>query len=156
MITLLKALEPFSIPSKELLYQELDDVNVIHFVEDGMYDLGFEINKVRKFKLRLSSSTLIGAFNICFNKRMNYLLRTHSTIKGQFIRKSSWKKVMAEFPEFEILIKRKVLFEFIINIKQPLEKLKKQEIQHFRNRMDYQSILALVDFDKNELGTLIN
>jgi hypothetical protein len=53
----------------EMIYVELDEVNELSFIEEGEYDLGYEVNKVEKYKMRLGSRTVIGAFNICFNKR---------------------------------------------------------------------------------------
>jgi hypothetical protein len=69
MIEILKALEPRSFKSRETIYVELDEVNEILFIESGEYDIGYEVNKTEKFKLRLKKNTVIGAFNICFNKR---------------------------------------------------------------------------------------
>ena len=37
---------------------------------------------------------------------------------------------MEQFNDFDIIIKRKVLFEFIVNVVKPLEKFKKDELKN--------------------------
>lgn len=112
MISILKALEPICIDAKEIIYNELDEVNEIIFVEEGSYDIGYEINKIRKFILRISKNTVIGAFNVLFDRRQNFIYRTHSDCKGYFIRKTIWKKILVLFPEFLPILRKKVLFDF--------------------------------------------
>ena len=45
MIAVLKRLEPIHYPAKHIIYNELDDVNEVIFIETGLYDIGYEINK---------------------------------------------------------------------------------------------------------------
>ena len=53
MIDILKNLEPRIFSPREVIYVELDEVNEILFIESGEYDIGYEVNKTEKFKLRL-------------------------------------------------------------------------------------------------------
>jgi hypothetical protein len=53
MIDILKSLEPRIFSQREVIYVELDEVNEILFIEQGEYDIGYEVNKTEKFKLRL-------------------------------------------------------------------------------------------------------
>lgn len=69
MVRVLKSLEPRLMKKSETLYLELDEVNELLFIEKGEYDIGYNVNKTEKFKIRMGSKTVIGAFNICFNKR---------------------------------------------------------------------------------------
>ena len=92
MIEILKSLEPRIFGDREIIYVELDEVNEILFIEQGDYDIGYEVNKTEKYKLRLGQHTVIGAFNICFNKRQIFIHRTHTECKGYSIRKSNWKQ----------------------------------------------------------------
>ena len=69
MIDILGKLEPRKFAARETIYYELDEVNEIIFIETGEYNIGYEVNKIEKFKMRLGPNTVIGAFNICFNKR---------------------------------------------------------------------------------------
>ena len=50
-----------------MIYYELDCVDEIIFIEHGEYNIGYEVNKCEKFKLRFGPNTVIGAFNICYN-----------------------------------------------------------------------------------------
>lgn len=88
--------------------------------------------------MRMGSRTVIGAFNICFNKRQIFIHKTKTECKGYSIRKSKWKTIMDEFPEFFAILKRKVLYEYITNIRRPLLKCKQQDIIHFDQRADFQ------------------
>ena len=35
-----------------LLYEELDEMNEVIFVQNGIIDIGFAINKIKKYALR--------------------------------------------------------------------------------------------------------
>lgn len=138
MIEILKSLEPRLFKAREVIYVELDEVNEIIFIEHGDYDLGYEVNKTEKFKLRLGKNTVIGAFNICFNKRQIFIHRTFSECHGYSIRKSNWKKIMDEFPDFFSILKRKVLYEYITKIRKPILQFKEKDIKHYDKRSDFQ------------------
>jgi len=45
MIAVLQKLEPIHYPARTTIFNELDDVNEVIFVETGLYDTGYEINK---------------------------------------------------------------------------------------------------------------
>ena len=45
MITLFRNLEPRFEEKDEILYNELDEVNEIFFMERGMVNIGFELNR---------------------------------------------------------------------------------------------------------------
>ena len=53
MIEILKVLEPRQFLAKETINNELDEVNEILFIEKGEYNIGYEVNKTEKFKLRM-------------------------------------------------------------------------------------------------------
>uniref|UniRef100_A0A7S3FW38 Cyclic nucleotide-binding domain-containing protein n=1 Tax=Strombidium rassoulzadegani TaxID=1082188 RepID=A0A7S3FW38_9SPIT len=156
MINILKSLEPRQFGRREVIYVELDEVNEILFIEKGQYDIGYEVNKTEKFKLRLGSNTVIGAFNICFNKRQIFIHRTHTYCSGYSIRKSKWKQIMDESPEFFSILKRKVLYEYITKIRKPIMQFKQNDIDHYDTRADFQQVLALRNYDENELSNLIS
>ena len=87
MIQILRSLEPRKFKPREIIYLELDEVNEILFIEGGEYNIGYEVNKTEKFKIRLGKNTVIGAFNICFNKRQIFIHKTHTECHGYSIRK---------------------------------------------------------------------
>lgn len=102
---MLKSLEPLYIEAKQVIYHELDCVDEVIFIETGEYNVGYKVNKCEKFKLRFGQKTVIGAFNICYNMRHIFIYKTHLDCKGYFIRKSNWKSIMDEFPEFFFILK---------------------------------------------------
>lgn len=131
MIDILRKLEPRKFAEREYINYELDEVNEIIFIEKGEYDIGYEVNKMEKFKLRMGDNSVIGAFNICFNKRQIFIHRTYKECFGFSIRKSNWKEIMDEFPEFFAILKRKVLHEYITKIRKPLMGFKDKDIIHY-------------------------
>ena len=96
MITILKALEPREFNANEIIYVELDEVNEVLFIQSGEYLIGYEVNKHEKFKLKMGAKSVIGAFNICFNKRQIFIHKTSTECKGYSIRKQKWKEIMDE------------------------------------------------------------
>ena len=156
MIEILGKLEPRKFAARETIYYELDEVNEIIFIETGEYNIGYEVNKIEKFKMRLGQNTVIGAFNICFNKRQIFIHRTHGECAGFYIRKKHWKKIMDNYPEFFSIMKRKVLYEYITKIRKPIMAHKEKDIVHYDQRADFQQVLALRNYDENELSNLIS
>ena len=73
MLTVFKFLEPISFEKGEIIYGELDDCDQVFFVYYGKYNIGYEINKHTKMKLRFGSSTIIGGFEVSFDRRCVYI-----------------------------------------------------------------------------------
>ena len=53
----------------EVIHKELDECLEVLFVYDGKYNVGYEINKIRRFRKQFGPSTIIGAYQIGFQKR---------------------------------------------------------------------------------------
>ena len=51
MIVVMKNLEIRYFKPKETIISELDESSELHFVQSGCYDIGYEINKVKKYRL---------------------------------------------------------------------------------------------------------
>jgi signal-transduction protein with cAMP-binding, CBS, and nucleotidyltransferase domain len=56
------------LPGEEIL-GTLDSVDEMYFISSGTYDVGFEFNNVKKFRLKFGERTIIGGFGLAFNKR---------------------------------------------------------------------------------------
>ena len=56
----------------------------------GSYYIGYEINNYRFYRLKATSGTIVGAFNVNFNFRAQFLIKVHNPIKGFAIRKREW------------------------------------------------------------------
>jgi len=66
MIQILRSLEVRSFKRREIILEELQEVTEILFVQTGRYDIGYEINKVLKFRLQFGPRSIIGGFNLVF------------------------------------------------------------------------------------------
>jgi len=63
---------------------------------------------------------------------------------------------MDENPDFFSILKRKVLYEYITKIRKPILQFKEKDIKHYDKRSDFQQVLALRNYDDNELSNLIS
>jgi hypothetical protein len=90
MIDILQALEPRCENSNEILINELDEQNEVLFFNNGTYEIGYEINRVKKYVLRFKDSNVIGAYQCTFNKRSMFIYKTVTVCKGYSIRKVNW------------------------------------------------------------------
>ena len=86
----MRALEPREEYAGEILFKELEDVNEVLFFNKGMYEIGYEFNGEPRFKIRYKNSNLIGAFNVTFNKKSQFIYRTVTLCSGFFIRRRGW------------------------------------------------------------------
>jgi hypothetical protein len=67
MIRLLLFLEPKVFRPKEMIIESLQSNDEMFFVENGIYDVGFEWNNNKLYRLQFGQRTVIGGFNLCFN-----------------------------------------------------------------------------------------
>ena len=58
-----------------MLYEELAEINEIIFVKAGIMEVGFDINKIRKYVFRYDSKYVIGAYNCTFNERSLFVYK---------------------------------------------------------------------------------
>jgi hypothetical protein len=58
-----------------ILFEELGEINEIIFVITGQIDVGFDINKIRKYVYRYDSKYVIGAYNCTFNERSLFVYK---------------------------------------------------------------------------------
>jgi hypothetical protein len=53
----------------EIIFGELESVDMIIFMMEGKIDVGYEINRIQKFKIRLNNSFTVGVFECSYNRR---------------------------------------------------------------------------------------
>ena len=70
---MLQHLEPLKFIKKEHIHQEFDDVDEIYFVERGKVVIGYDINKTKKYCLQYTDKLVIGAYELSFNKKSNFV-----------------------------------------------------------------------------------
>ena len=69
MIEMMKSLAPRTYKEGEIIFNELDDISEITFVETGSYYVGYEINKVKQMKLHFPPGNIIGGVNVIALKK---------------------------------------------------------------------------------------
>ena len=62
------------------------------FIENGFYDIGYEINKKIHMKVRFPGKTVIGGYEVCFDKRNLFVYKTFSHCHAFIIRKQKWRE----------------------------------------------------------------
>jgi hypothetical protein len=82
----------------EIIVQEMDESLEVFFVEQGLYDVGFEINNRQFYEARFGMSTNIGGFQICFNRRHDFVYRAKTYLKCLAIRRNKMKSILDRFP----------------------------------------------------------
>lgn len=106
------------------IHLELDDVNEIIFVTQGLYDIGYEINKTERYAVRMKENTQIGGFECSYDKRSHYIYRAFTELNTFFIRKKDWRAFYDSHPGFYRDIRKKFLFKFYLNLKPTIQKHK--------------------------------
>ena len=89
----------------EMMAYELEDCQEVLFVFSGKYNVGYEINKKRKYRKQFGHSTVIGAYQTIFQKRFLFIYCAHTDVVCYAIRRRSWNHIMSEYPEYFRLIK---------------------------------------------------
>ena len=78
----------------------------------GHVDVGYEINRGTKYCLRVTTGSVIGAYNCTFNKRARFNYKVSMEIKAYTIRKQQWYKLVSN-PDYADITK--ILIENIKN-----------------------------------------
>ena len=73
MISLLQGLEPRFEEKGSLLFDELQEISEIVFIIRGKVDVGYELNKNKRFVVRFQDQCVIGAYNCTFNVRSMFI-----------------------------------------------------------------------------------
>jgi hypothetical protein len=76
MEALLNCLEPRREDKNVIIHEELDEVNEVIFFENGMMDVGFDLNRNKTYVIRIESNILVGGYNVTFNKRTKFVYKT--------------------------------------------------------------------------------
>ena len=69
----------------------MDDPSEFYFVQDGFYEIGYEINKISKYRVQFGPRTLIGSFNLAFDLRHQFKVKASSDLQCMSMRKRNWK-----------------------------------------------------------------
>ena len=119
-----------------ILFEELEEVNEVIFISKGNVDIGYEINKQRKFILRQSNNIVVGAFNIINNVRTIFVWKCQSECTGYSIRKKAMIEILDEFPDIASHIKQNCEHIYEFKIRRPIMKIKQKHLQKLSKRKD--------------------
>lgn len=116
-----------------MIDNELDEIQMVTFIEHGQVQFGYDINKKQFWKLRYSRAVL-GSFEVLFDKRCYFNVRAVRESTGYFIRKHAFKQLDHIFKDGFREI-RQQQFDYYINlIRKPMQQLKNQDLAKFSDR----------------------
>ena len=163
MMQILTQLEPRLEKAQSILIEELDEVNEIFYVIKGQVDIGYELNKSKKYVIRYQDKTVIGGYNCTFNKKAIFVYKCRSECEGYTIRKKYWLDILEEFENIAVYVKHNVEQDYMMNIKEKVFKAKKQYMQKIQRRADLQQIMTIIpnmqgnyDEERNEEINIAN
>ena len=108
MMDVLKNLEPRFEPAGSILFEELDEINEIFYVSKGQVDIGYELNKAKKFVIRYTDKTVIGGYNCTFSKKAIFVYKCRTECEGYTIRKLPWLEILETYEEIAVFVKHNV------------------------------------------------
>ena len=128
MINLLNSLEYRQFQNSQILVHELQECTELLFVEQGRYNIGYEINKKTYFRKQRGPISIIGGYQICHNKRFEFIYKTCNALKGHAIRKINFQRLMNSNQIFKSIINIKFWRDYGHNVYLPVTKRKNMDI----------------------------
>ena len=115
----------------------------VYFFTEGQIDIGYEMNKKIKYKVRLFAPLCLGGFECSFNRKCSQIYRANKPLKGFMIRKVHWQRLDKNYPDQFINIKMNN-FKFYNNkIKVMISLAKQKDLELYQARADYVQIVYL-------------
>ena len=87
----------------------------------GQYDVGYSLNEKTEMKLRFGPNTVIGGFEVLYNRRCHYIYKSFTKVESLFIKHSNFKLIEKKFPEYFESIRLKALSNYLSKIRNSLE-----------------------------------
>ena len=134
----MRSLEPREEAAGVVLINELEDVNEVICFTHGTYEIGYDFNGEEQFKIRFKNSNMIGAFNLSFNQRSEYIYRTVTNCQGFFIRKRAWYDIMNNHKQVSEGFKAQIAQDYELYINRRLTLHKLLDIKRAQSRSDVQ------------------
>lgn len=144
MMQILRNLEPRLEKAGSILIEELDEVNEIFYVIKGQVDIGYELNKAKKFVIRYQDKTVIGGYNCTFNKKAIFVYKCRTECEGYTIRKKCWLEILETYEVIADYVKENVQKDYQIVIKTKVLKAKEQYMLKIQRRADLQQIMTII------------
>jgi CRP-like cAMP-binding protein len=94
MLDLLAKLEPRFFEAKKVIFRELDECQEFYFVLKGGYMAGYGLNNRNHYRLRFGPGSLLATFNVLFNKRSYFILKSSSFMECFGCRRQNLKELL--------------------------------------------------------------
>jgi hypothetical protein len=130
-------LEPVTYPSGAIIYNEFDNVTLVNFIYQGQVDIGYDINRMIRYKMRLKGNFQIGGFECSYCRRSQLIYKASKRTEGYFIRRKNWSALEEESPDLYNQIKKKCLYFYDRKIRRIMNKTKLEDINTINQRHDY-------------------
>ena len=131
--------------AETIVCNELDDFSEIMFFNRGTVDIGFEINRKRKFVLRKQKSIVIADHGCTFNHKSCFIYKAKTVCEGFSIKKLAWLKVLESNKLLSDQLKKSIVTNYFYGTKIKIMKEKRKEILRLKSRSDIQAILIVTD-----------
>jgi hypothetical protein len=106
---------------------ELESVDMIFFMMEGQIDIGYEMNRINYFKIRIPNTFVVGAFECSYNRRSQVIYKSHKQSSCFILRRSNWHLMSQFFPDYYKDIRRRFLFLYNTNIRRHINESKRQD-----------------------------
>lgn len=123
----------------------------IYFVMNGQYDVGYELNRIVRYRLQFGQRTVVGGFNMANNIRMQFYYRAHNGLNSYAIRKRDWNMLCQENEYFTQNLNYKFVMFFSNQILKPLSEKKRQDVLLYEKRNDYKQFYVLEDMSPRDI-----
>lgn len=95
--------------------------------------------------MQFNPRTLIGAFNMMFEQRSSFVYRANTQLHCLAMRRSKWRRLDHDFGYFCESMKVTILHQYKVNLRNPLNKKKIDDLAKFNTREDYNEFIVLED-----------
>lgn len=106
MLEIMKALLPRRYFDGDIIYEELQEVLEMTFVQRGKYHVGYEINKKRKYVVSQAEGRVIGEYNVLFMQPSMHIYKCVEEIFGYALSRKSWMSIEEDFENFANQLKK--------------------------------------------------
>lgn len=81
------------------MIDEAESVDEIFFLTKGHFIVGYNINDVKKYCMQFKDRGIIGAYEVTYSKKSEFIYTAFSYIEGFFIRVRNWVEIISENPD---------------------------------------------------------
>lgn len=91
--------------------------------------VGFEISKVKKYCLKYKNSCMIGAFELTFNQKSEFVFTALTDCTGFFIRREKWYELLTEHKDVSASLISNILYRYLLDVHFKCNEVKSQAFE---------------------------